>query len=491
MKCHRLSILLLTLLLSTILQATAHPAVGSNRRADINADGEVDAGDVNALLEVVLSDGQYAMSKDINADGRIDVGDINEVLRLIMHPEAYHDPEEYLSRTLPVLYIDTEYYRPVNSKDYYLQAHYWLDPMGNADVKAQGSREKPLPLQIKGRGNYSWTAFDKKPYRIKLDKKADLLGMKPSKHWCLLAHADAGLAFLRNHVGFEFSRLFKLQWTPADKPLELVLNGEYIGIYFLTEKIRVDSDRVDIEEQRDNETRPEYITGGWLLEIDNYHDSANQLMFPNYLNITYHSPEVLSTAQHDYLYKLILKTDSLFRVAEQSDEIWDVVDLKAFAQFYIVNEIVDNQESFSGSCYFYKDKGDSTKLHFGPVWDFGSSVSLRRLDADPSNMGFFYNNFSEKGYAHWLPFAVKNKSFNQMVRRVWKQTYNQRILIHLDKFINAYISTITPAARCDKRRWPELYANGVYGGNVIVYKTFLYNKLRWLDNQWRQSKVIR
>ncbi len=75
---------------------------------------------------------------------------------------------------------------------------------------------------------------------------------------------------MRNILGLELSRRFGLAWTPADKPVEVVLNGEYIGLYFLTETIRVDEDRVNIVEQPDNITDPEAITGGWLLEIDNY-----------------------------------------------------------------------------------------------------------------------------------------------------------------------------------------------------------------------------
>ena len=57
-------------------------------------------------------------------------------------------------------------------------------------------------LQIRGRGNYTWDWFEKKPYRIKLDKKAPLLGFNKSKHFVLLAHADDNLGFLRETDGF-------------------------------------------------------------------------------------------------------------------------------------------------------------------------------------------------------------------------------------------------------------------------------------------------
>jgi hypothetical protein len=127
-----------------------------------------------------------------------------------------------------------------------------------------------LAMEIRGRGNYTWTGFDKKPYRIKLGEKKKLLGMNKSRHFTLLAHADDNLAFLRNTVGFELSRRLGLKYTPAQQPVEVVLNGDYIGLYFLTENIRIANDRVDITEQADMTTHPDSITGGWLIEIDNY-----------------------------------------------------------------------------------------------------------------------------------------------------------------------------------------------------------------------------
>lgn len=147
------------------------------------------------------------------------------------------------SGTLPVLHINTENSTPITSKEYYLNGTYYLDNLGIEGYKSIGSANEPLTLKIKGRGNYTFTGFDKKPYRLKLDAKAALLGMKKSKHFALLAHADDNLGFLRNTMGFELSRRGGLDFTPEQRPVEVVLNGEYIGLYFLTETIRVDANR--------------------------------------------------------------------------------------------------------------------------------------------------------------------------------------------------------------------------------------------------------
>ena len=181
------------------------------------------------------------------------------------------------SGTLPVLYIQTENNKTITSKDYYLNATYYLDALGLAGYQSIGSASAPLTMEIKGRGNYTWRDFNKKPYRIKLADKQPLLGLNKSKHFALMAHADDAQSkkgFMRNQVGFELSRMIGMEWTPATAPVEVVLNGDYIGLYFLTETIRVDKDRVNIVEQEDEETNSEAITGGWLVEIDNYSAAA-------------------------------------------------------------------------------------------------------------------------------------------------------------------------------------------------------------------------
>lgn len=221
------------------------------------------------------------------------------------------------SGTLPIMYIQTENNAPIVSKDDYLNATYYVDALGISGYENIGSAAAPLTMEIKGRGNYTWTGFNKKPYRIKLTEKQSLLGMKKSKHFALLAHADDALnkkGFMRNQVGFELSRLIGISWTPETKPVEVVLNGDYIGLYFLTETIRVDKDRVNIVEQADEETDSVAITGGWLVEIDNYDTDPHVTIKEgdeHTMWFTYKTPEVLSKSQEDFLMKEMLRIDGL------------------------------------------------------------------------------------------------------------------------------------------------------------------------------------
>lgn len=379
------------------------------------------------------------------------------------------------SGTLPVLFLNTE--QDITSKEYYVDGTYYIDALGLEGYESLGSADHPLPLKVKGRGNWTWKDFSKKPYRLKFDAKARPLGMKSSKHFTLLAHADDDLAFLRNTVGFELSRRLGLPYTPAQQPVEVVLNGDYIGLYMLTDKIRVAKDRVNITEQADQETNAANITGGWLLEIDNYEEDE-QIRFTesngNPLWVTYHSPEVLSDAQREYLTNFLIATDLAIYNPDKNSTDWEqYIDMDMLARYYIVQEIMDDGESFHGSCYMSKDRGADTKLMFGPVWDFGNAL---RRGSDK----FIYQDtqFTQS----WIEEVARYGRFQQTVKAVW-QKFLADDFAQLDGFIDSFIAQIASAAVTDGQRWPE-YDQGDVEGKKNHFKYLMTEKVNFLREQW-------
>lgn len=209
--------------------------------------------------------------------------------------EGTEEGRQYCSGTLPIMFIHSD--APIVNREDYINATCYIDALGQDGYESMGSADSPISLQIKGRGNYTWKVFDKKPYRLKFAKEVRPLGMKENRHFILLSHPDDDLAFLRNTVGFELSRLIGMSYTPAQEPVEVVLNGDYIGLYMLTEKILVGKNRVEIKKQDDLATDQEEITGGWLIEIDNYQE-AGQIQLSDSkdddLRFTVHSPRNMS-----------------------------------------------------------------------------------------------------------------------------------------------------------------------------------------------------
>lgn len=387
------------------------------------------------------------------------------------------------SGSLPVLYITTEDKKPITSKEDYLNATYYLDAKGIAGYENIGSATAPLNMEIKGRGNYSWTGFNKKPYRIKLADKQALLGMKKSKHFALLAHADDSKdkkGYLRNAVGFELSKMIGMAYTPDAKPLEVVLNDDYIGLYFLTETIRVDEDRVNIVEQEDEETDSEAITGGWLVEIDNYDDDPHITIRENgnkTMWFTYKTPEVLSSAQESFLTGEMVRIDRLVYGDKNSSTLWQYLDMDALAKFYIVQELTDNYESFHGSCYLHKEIGANEKWHFGPVWDFGSSFN--RDKSQYMYQGDVWHN-------HWIPEICKFPAFMERVKEIWNEFYNGNYN-NIYSFIDAHENLIKQAAAKDKECWPQYHGDQTISTYIDRTTEVLRKNAAWLNEQWKTS----
>ena len=472
---------------------TAHAHAGLRPRGDVNCDWEVNIADINALVDSIFNGAKYnalyTYATDVNGDKEINIADINLLVDAILGNPLPDMPS--FSGTLPVLFIVTEGYRNIDSKEEYIHADWWLDNMGLEGYESIGSPQAPQGMLIKGRGNYTWTVA-KKSFRVKLDAKQPIMGMKSNRHFCLLAQPDDHYAKLKNALGFELSRRIGLSYTPEHRPVEVVLNGQYIGLYFLTEKIRVEKDRVNIEVQDDLETDSVKITGGWLLEIDNNLDE-NTLVFQetntghwyDKLWITPHYPEDLSDEQIQYVRELIDTINAAIYNPDKTSTDWErYIDIDSLVSFYMIGEIMDDIEYFDGSCYMHKHRGDSTKLIFGPVWDFGNSYSRKNYYPDLPDFNYFLYQQPCYFYNNWIEEIAKFPHFQELVRQRWKEFYGSGFNgLNIDQFFKNHVESIRLAWMCNALRWSGTSIDR----EAQKYKQYLYSKIQWLDTQWGEN----
>ena len=349
-----------------------------------------------------------------------------------------------VSGTLPVLHIETADRKPITSRTEYLDASYWLDPMGAADIAPLGSESAPLAMQIRGRGHSSWKGA-KKPYKIKLAKKAAMMGMSADRHWALLKPSENTVA------GLQLGRLMDMPWTPDFRPVEVVLNGDYAGLYFLTETIRIGSNRVNIYEQKDGETDPELIKGGWLVEVDNYRDEC-QITVPEHdgvnLTLRYHSPEDLSDAQLRWLTDEFMAINRAVYTADKTSDEWEkYIDVRSMARFFILQEVMDNPDGFHGSFYLHKDLTDDAKWIAGPIWDL---VCYNRLKTDYTFRMKVHYGITP----HWINDIIKYDSFCTAVESVWREVYPAK-LSAIYSYIDSIVLPLGKAWENDCARWGE------------------------------------
>ena len=389
-----------------------------------------------------------------------------------------------VSKTLPIVYVNTENNAEITSSDTLVKMTLYIDSVV-ADYPSLGSAQAPIAGTIKGRGNWTWYGFDKKPYKIKFDVKHKVLGMPNNRHWCLMAHADDNLGFLRAYAGFRISKALQMRWTPRTRPVELVLNGQYKGLYFLTEHVRIASNRVKIKEQADNESRADSITGGWLVEIDNYQTENNiELDEGNgqHVMISLREPDELTNPQRTYIVNQMNALNNAL-YGNSASTLQQLLDLDEAAKFYLVQEIMEDCESYHGSCFLYKDRdtlGVADKWKFGPVWDFGNAYN-RHADR------WIYDGPIWPQY--WIGQLATWPEFQKAVKEQWWIFYHTQKDAVRTK-ISEMATTITEAAKNDAAVWRN--TNNYCDNSNMSDKLsdFLWNydwRINWLYSQWGEG----
>ena len=321
---------------------------------------------------------------------------------------------------------------------------------------------------IKGRGNSTWLA-EKKPYNIKLEKKADLYGMGKHKSWCLLANPGDG-SLIRNELCYDFARALGIETTTDSYQVNLYLNGEYAGVYLVTEKVDIGENRVDIydlegETEDVNEKdldeyplggkqnsrelgsikyaeipkNPDEITGGYLLETEKIYRYVNEVSgFISDIGqpVVVKTPEYASKAQVEYISSYYQDfEDALYSASGYNvlgKHYSEYIDVDSLARIYVLLEFISNFDGCSSSFYLHKDVGG--KLTVGPGWDFDLGLSQHQPNdlinhvpdvADPHLLYIqtcFIGNHAENRKS-LLGQAFSHNDFQELVQKVWAEEF--------------------------------------------------------------------
>ncbi|RYY32100.1 MAG: hypothetical protein EOP46_19735 [Sphingobacteriaceae bacterium] len=380
---------------------------------------------------------------------------------------------------IPIFYINTS--GPVDSKDDYRTGTMVINP--NAEVE---QAKNNISLQIKGRGNSTW-GMPKKPYRLKLDSKASILGYPEAKNWVLLAnYSDKTL--LRTSIAFDLGAKLGADFTPKGRHVEVVLNGEYLGSYLLTSQVEVHENRVNIPELKKGDTSPDKITGGYLLEWDERRDEDAR--FETELKkvpLTIKSPEDMPQTQFDYIKSYMNETETVLFSANFADPVngyAKYVNTDSFVNWYIVQELMKNQDAQSfSSIYFYKDRGG--KLGMGPLWDFDLAVGNVNYSEADQPTGWWIRS------GPWFSRLFQDPAFRAKVKARWNAVKGKEIA-GINAVIDSTVQHINLSQKQNFVKWPILneyvWPNpvvlGSYNAEVDRVKTWLSQRAAWLDGQF-------
>ena len=353
----------------------------------------------------------------------------SDVITVTSIPPTYH---------LPKVYIDTPEGAAITSKTE------WMAGSTIRIIDEYGSETLAATTSIRGRGNSTWYN-PKKPYALKLDSKAEVLGMPKHKRWVLLANwMDRTL--MRNDVAYEIARR-TMEWAPRGKFVELYLNGKHQGNYYLCEQIKVDENRVNVGDD------------GYIFEFDTYgpSDEINYFYSPikNYpVTIKEPDEDEITSWEHprfieakDYIGSVeqLLESDKTARA--RWAEITELIDVTSYIDWWIVLELAYNLEPMHPkSCYMHK-KGDG-KLYAGPVWDFDWGTFQKGI----------YNMAITQTL--WYGYLFQYPEFKTAVKERWSET--KATLEDVQQYIVEMTAYIEESNAVNIKLWPltNAHTNG-------------------------------
>lgn len=382
----------------------------------------------------------------------------------------------------PLLTINTEDKKPIISKNDYVNANIIIESRNDEGEAIEKLLE--VATEIKGRGNSTWD-MEKKPFRLKLDKSSEVLGMPKNKHWVLLAnYSDKTL--MRNELAFEVSRRMGFAYTPKMRYVDVILNGDYIGNYMLCEHIRIDKNRVNISEMKSSDTD---ITGGYLLEIDErkgepvwFETREAKMIF------CVNRPEDIPDNQKEYISNHVQKVEDVLYGKNNTnpvEELPQYIDMKSFVDYLLLNELSKNVDgNLRLSTFIYKDKGND-KLYFGPVWDYDIAFGNADFFGCDNTSGWYAPN-----EAAWYRQFFSHSEFDKMVKDRWKELRSGE-LNNLDIFIDKLAEEMKVSQKLNFNKWkilniavwPNPVVTGSYSGEVDYLKNWLTKRLNWMDQQ--------
>ena len=455
-------------------------------------------------------------SSDMTSNAFLSFGITNSRYNYRQIPSWFQIPFDFSSSNLPVVIITTD--QGALIKD---------EPKITADMKiiyhGEGKRNFVSDsgniytgkIGIEIRGKYS-ASLPQKPYGFETrdnsgnNLNVSLLGMPKENDWVLQANYN-DKTFLRNVLAFDIFHKMG-NYSTRTRFCEVVLNGEYQGIYLLGEKIKQDSGRVNIAKLKPQDNYGDEVTGGYIIKNDYYSETDSWKSNFSPLNkpgaevyFVYHDPkpEDLSEQQKTYIKGFITSLETVLYDPSFRSPVFgykSYIDVKSFSDYFILGEVSRNVDTYKKSRFFYKTRNSRDgSLHSGPAWDF--DWAWRNLLENCVH----FNKSDGSGWAYrvnecdawpvppsWEVRMLQDKEFADLVHNRYfdlRKTILSREQIEYT--IDSVANLLDEAQSRHFTRWNILGINAgtpesgiqptTYSGEIDKFKSWITLRLEWLD----------
>lgn len=473
------------------------------------------------ISEVVLDDSSFSFeileeNISITPDEKLNglsVGDVFQCVNL-----DNNEPFKFCimqSKNLPAVFLSTQSGTLTD-----LLADETYEEKGRIEVICEdGTIDSNLTVKgIHGRGNYAWENYEKKPFTLKLKESASILGLCEGKEYVLLSNASDP-TLLRNELVRELEKEMNVAYSTSGQFIDLYMNGEYYGNYYLCEKIEIGEDRLSIsnlETQMDYIYKkqkmsayedftednlkgkklpynPVNITGGYLFEREfadryklEYADNPSSLITESGEHFIVKSPKYCSKEEITYLGDIVQRAENAILSGHEAN---DYIDIDSFVKKYLTEEVSKNYDGGISSAFFYKD-ADDDKLYGGPGWDydmtFGNYLDwMEYFSKDPDGI----TELSLHDHSSpWYRALLQKDDFYEKVVNCYVNTVSPFLQELSEKGVDGWKDYLEASAQMDYIRW-----QGEYGNHAIFIdreksfnelKEFINQRKLFLDSAW-------
>jgi hypothetical protein len=376
------------------------------------------------------------------------------------------------------------------------------DYSGSTGIEIRGSSSQMFPQK-----QFGFELWDLSGDGI----KAALFGMPSEEDWIINApYTDKTL--IRNHLAYTTSNLIG-RYAPRTDFCEVFINQPedgtsetvYAGVYVFMEKIKKATGRVNIKKLSSSDVSEPTITGGYIIKVDRVKEDDGYFDTDNQTRIVYEYPKVedINTAQTDYLKKYF----NDFESALKSSDFTDVnngyakfIDTDTFVDFLILNELFKNVDGFRLSAFMNKDRGG--KLKMGPVWDFNVAMGNANYYNGNLYTGWQMDEVQsddEFQVPFWWKRLRQDPAFIEKISVRWNALRDGSLSeTSLMKIIDDAALKLNESQKRNYEKWkilgkyvwpnPEPFP-ATYQEEISTLKTWLKNRLNWMDNNIKTLKV--
>ncbi len=449
-------------------------------------------------------------SSDMSSNFFLSFGIADESTYYGLPPDWFESPFIFDESNLPIVVIDTDGQEILD--DPRIVVHMGIidndSAINNIDDPFNGY-DGLISIEIRGSSSQM---FPKKQYALETQDidgenlNVSILGMPEENDWILHApYSDKSL--LRNFLAYELARDMG-RYASRTRFCELVINGDYKGLYIFMEKIKRDNNRVDISKLNPDETTGDDLTGGYIVKVDKWDGENNDGWWsasplPEYdgtwYQYHYPKPDDIVDEQKDYINNYITDFELLLASEAYNDPdagYYDQVNLESFIDVSLMSEISKNVDAYRLSAYMYKDKdSEDGRLTMGPIWDYNLAFGNAdyydgwdpagwqldvELGGDPFKIPFWW-------YRIWDDETFRD-AFNQRWQELRQTVFSEEYIMNI---IDSTIAVIDEAQVRNFQRWPILdeyvwpnaYVGGSYENEIDYLTDWITDRLEWIDEQ--------